>query len=86
MRTPARATSACQRRSVDPGGLAGRITHVLILSTGPARPRLVSLDLNFLRSVAAQFGNRLDALGREREAIERQSREALLLQQVAEAD
>jgi two-component system LytT family sensor kinase len=65
---------------------AGRITHVLMLSPGPARPRLVSLDLNFLRSVAAQFGNRLDALHREREAIERQSREALLLQQVAEAE
>jgi two-component system LytT family sensor kinase len=42
--------------------------------------------LNFLRAVAAQFGNRLDTLHREREAIERQSREALLLQQVAEAE
>ena len=69
-----------------PVASAGRITHVLMLSPGPARPRLVSLDLNFLRSVAAQFGNRLDALHREREAIERQSREALLLQQVAEAE
>src|SRR6185369_6190835 len=65
---------------------AGRITHVLVLSPGPARPGLVSHDLNFLRAVAAQFGNRLDTLHREREAIERQSREALLLQQVAEAE
>ena len=65
---------------------AGRITHVLVLSPGPSRPGLVSHDLNFLRAVAAQFGNRLDTLHREREAIERQSREALLLQQVAEAE
>ena len=65
---------------------AGRITHVLVVSPGPARPGLVSHDLNFLRAVAAQFGNRLDTLHREREAIERQSREALLLQQVAEAE
>jgi two-component system LytT family sensor kinase len=65
---------------------AGSITHVLVVSPGPARPGLVTHDLNFLRAVAAQFGNRLDALHREREAIERQSREALLLQQVAEAE
>jgi two-component system, LytTR family, sensor kinase len=65
---------------------SGQVTHVLVVSPGPARPGLVSLDLNFLRTIAAQFGNRLDALHREREAIERQSREALLLQQVAEAE
>ena len=65
---------------------AGRVTHVLVVSPGPARPGLVTHDLNYLRAVAAQFGNRLDALHRERDAIERQSREALLLQQVAEAE
>jgi two-component system, LytTR family, sensor kinase len=65
---------------------AGHITHLLVVSTGPARPGLVSHDLNYLRAVAAQFGNRLDTLHRERDAIERQSREALLLQQVAEAE
>ena len=64
----------------------GHVTHVLIVSPGPARPGLVTHDLIFLRAVAAQFGNRLDALHRERDAIERQSREALLLQQVAEAE
>ena len=57
-----------------------------MVSPGPARPGLVTHDLNYLRAVAAQFGNRLDALHRERDAIERQSREALLLQQVAEAE
>jgi two-component system LytT family sensor kinase len=65
---------------------AGHITHILVVSPGPARPGLVTHDLNYLRAVGAQFGNRLDALHRERDAIERQSREALLLQQVAEAE
>ncbi len=65
---------------------AGRVTHLLLISPGPARPGLVTHDLNYLRAVAAQCGNRLDALGREREAIERQGRETLLLQQVTEAE
>lgn len=69
-----------------PVASAGHVTHVLVVSPGPARPGLVTHDLNFLRAVAAQFGNRLDALHRERDAIERQSHEALLLQQVAEAE
>ncbi|MEO8598169.1 MAG: sensor histidine kinase [Candidatus Solibacter sp.] len=64
----------------------GAVTHVLMVAPGSARPGLVSHDLNFLRAVAAQVGNRLDALHREREAIERQSREAHLLRQVAEAE
>lgn len=64
----------------------GRVTHVLVVAPGTARPGLVTRDLNFLRSVATQFGNRLDALHRERESIERQSREAMLLQQVTEAE
>ena len=34
-----------------------------------ARPALVSRDLNYLRGIAAQCGNRLDALHREREAV-----------------
>ena len=63
-----------------------KVSHVLAVAPGPARPRLVSHDLNFLRALAAQFGNRLDALHREREAIERHNREAVLLQQVAEAE
>jgi two-component system LytT family sensor kinase len=64
----------------------GRVTHLLLVSPGPARPGLVTHDLDYLRAVAAQCGNRLDALRREREAIERQSREALLQQQVTEAE
>ncbi len=64
----------------------GRVTHALLVSPGSARPGLVVQDLNFLRRIAAQCGGRLDALRREREASERQSRETALLQQVTEAE
>jgi two-component system LytT family sensor kinase len=69
-----------------PVSSAGLFTHVLRVSPGPARPGLVTRDLDYLRTVAAQAGNHLDALRREREAAERQSRESLLLQQVTEAE
>ncbi len=65
---------------------AGRVTHVLLISPGPVRPGLVSRDFEYLRAIAGLCGNRFDALRREREAVERQSREALLLQQVTEAE
>jgi two-component system LytT family sensor kinase len=64
----------------------GRVSHVLLVSPGPARPGLVTHDLEYLRAIAVQCGNRLDALHRQEEAIERESREALLLQQVTEAE
>jgi two-component system LytT family sensor kinase len=64
----------------------GRVTHVLLVSPGAERPGLVTRDLNYLRTIATQCGNRLDALRREEEAVDRQSREALLLQQVTEAE
>ncbi|HXB74733.1 MAG TPA: sensor histidine kinase [Candidatus Acidoferrales bacterium] len=69
-----------------PISAAGRVTHLLLVSPGQARPGLVTHDLEYLRAVAALTGNRLDALRREREAAERQSREALLLQQVTESE
>jgi two-component system LytT family sensor kinase len=65
---------------------AGTITHVLALSPGPARRGLVSDEINFLRMSAAQLGTRLDSLRLEREKIERRSQEAILLQQVTEAE
>jgi two-component system LytT family sensor kinase len=65
---------------------AGQVTHLLLVSPGSNRPALVTNDLNYLRTVAAQCGNRLDALRRERENVERRSREAVLLQQVTEAE
>jgi two-component system LytT family sensor kinase len=65
---------------------AGQITHLLLVAPGPNRPALVTNDLNYLRTIAAQCSNRLDAMRRERENAERRSREALLLQQVTEAE
>jgi hypothetical protein len=35
---------------------AGRVTHVLRVERGAARPALVSRDLNYLRGIAAQYG------------------------------
>jgi two-component system, LytTR family, sensor kinase len=64
----------------------GRVNHVLIISPGTERPSLVTRHLSYLQTIAAQCGYRLDALRREEEAVERQSREALLQQQVTEAE
>lgn len=64
----------------------GRVTHLLAAAPGSTRPGLVSSDVDYLRAIAGLSGNRMDALAREREAIERQSREAVLLQQVTEAE
>jgi two-component system LytT family sensor kinase len=64
----------------------GRVNSVLAIAPGPARRGLVTQELNYLRSVAEQFGSRLDLLRLEREMVERQSRETLLLQQVTEAE
>ena len=40
----------------------GRVTHMLAIAPGPARRGLVTHEVNYLRSVATQFGYRLDAL------------------------
>ncbi len=65
---------------------SGRVTHLLRVAPGSGRPALVMQDFNYLRGAAAQCGNRLDALCRESEAAERESREAVLQQQVTEAE
>jgi two-component system LytT family sensor kinase len=64
----------------------GRVTHMLAISPGAARRGLVTHEVNYLRSVAAQFGHRLDALYMEERLAAVQSREAVLLQQVTEAE
>jgi two-component system LytT family sensor kinase len=64
----------------------GRVISVLAISTGPAGRSLVSQEVNYLRSVAEQFGSRLDLLRLEREMADRQIRETLLQQQVTEAE
>jgi two-component system, LytTR family, sensor kinase len=65
---------------------AGRINHLLAIAPGSARRGLVTHEVNFLRGAAAQFGQRLDALRLEEQMVEQQSREAVLLQQVTEAE
>jgi len=65
---------------------AGHVAHVLAVSPGPVRRGLVSEEVNFLRTAAAHLGARFDSLRLERETIERRSREALLQQQVTEAE
>jgi two-component system LytT family sensor kinase len=62
------------------------VRHLLLVSPGAARPRLVTNDLNYLRTAAAQCGDRLDTLRSEQEAVERKAHEALLGQQVIEAE
>lgn len=64
----------------------GHVTSVLAISPGEQVRALVSDDVAWVRSAAVQFGSRLDAVRAEREVLERQSREALLLQQVTEAE
>jgi len=64
----------------------GRVTHILAISPGPARRGLVTHEVNYLRSVAAQCSHRLDALHMEEQLIVVQSREAVLQQQVTEAE
>jgi two-component system, LytTR family, sensor kinase len=65
---------------------AGEINHLLLVAPVLNRPALVTSDLSYLRTVAAQCGSRFDALRRERERAERRNRETLLLQQVTQAE
>jgi two-component system LytT family sensor kinase len=64
----------------------GRVAHILAISPGPVRRGLVTHEVNYLRSVAAQFGHRLDTLHMEERLISVRNREAVLLQQVTEAE
>jgi two-component system LytT family sensor kinase len=64
----------------------GRVTHMLAIAPGLARRGLVTHEVNYLRSVAAQFGQRLDALHMEERLVVVQNREAVLQQQVIEAE
>jgi two-component system, LytTR family, sensor kinase len=64
----------------------GRVSHMLAIAPGPARRGLVTHEVNYLRSVAAQCGHRLDALHMEEQLAAVQNREAVLQQQVTEAE
>ena len=63
-----------------------RVSSVVAVAPGPARRGLLSREVEYLRSTAAQLGARLDLLKLEREMAERQHREALLQQQLTEAE
>jgi two-component system LytT family sensor kinase len=65
---------------------SGETSHVLAVAPGRIRRALVSHEIAFLRGIALQLGQRLDSLRIEREHVERRSREAVLLQQVTEAE
>lgn len=64
----------------------GQVSHVLAIAPGQARRGLVTHEVNFLRNVADQCGHHFDALRREERTIEVQRREAVLQQQVTEAE
>jgi len=69
-----------------PVSAEGRVSHVWAVAPGNARRGLVTHEVNFLRSVAAQFGHRLDALRMEERRVEAKSREVVLQQQITEAE
>lgn len=69
-----------------PVRVAGQLRAVLAVSPGRARRGLVSREVDFLKALAGHIGSRFDALRRERESVEQRSREALLRQQVTEAE
>jgi len=64
----------------------GQVSHVMAVAPGNARRGLVTHEVTFLRTVAAQFGHRLDALRMEERRVESKSREAVLQQQITEAE
>lgn len=69
-----------------PVRIEGELAAVLAVSPGEARRGLVTHELEYLQVVATQVGARLDALGLEREMVERENRETVLRQQLTEAE
>lgn len=66
--------------------VGGQSRAALAVSPGPARRGLVSREVDFLKALAVHVGSRFEALRLERESVEQRSREALLRQQVTEAE
>lgn len=56
------------------------------MSLGPVRRGLVTHEIEYLRALAAECNARADALRLERETLERHNREAVLKQQLTEAE
>jgi two-component system LytT family sensor kinase len=69
-----------------PVRVRGERTHVLAVVQERYCRALLSADIRFLEDAAALVGSRIEALLAERERIERQAREAKLLQLAAESE
>jgi two-component system LytT family sensor kinase len=65
---------------------AGEVVSVLAVPPAADGRGFLTREVEYLRGAAAQAGARLDALRAERELVERQNREALLRQQLSEAE
>ena len=63
-----------------------RITHFILLTTNLEERMLVSTEVAFVRQAARYVESRLEEIGREKERLERASREARLIHQVVEAE
>jgi len=63
-----------------------RITHLLLITTDVEERILVSTEVEFVREAARYVESRLEEIGREKERLERASREARLIHQVVEAE
>jgi two-component system LytT family sensor kinase len=69
-----------------PVRVRGEWTHMLAVTPGRSRCSLLNVDIRFLEDAATLIGARIEALLAERERIERQAREAKLLQLAAESE
>jgi two-component system LytT family sensor kinase len=63
-----------------------RITHFILITTDVEERILVSTEVAFVREAVRYVESRLEEIGREKERLERASREARLIHQVVEAE
>jgi two-component system LytT family sensor kinase len=63
-----------------------RISHFIFITTDIEERILVSTEVEFVREAARYVESRLEEIGREKERLERASREARLIHQVVEAE
>jgi two-component system LytT family sensor kinase len=63
-----------------------RITHLILITTHVEERILFSTEVEFVREAARYIESRLEEIGREKERLERASREARLIHQVVEAE
>jgi two-component system LytT family sensor kinase len=71
---------------IAPVRVAGSVDAVVAVAVGPGAGGLVSQEVQYVREAAARLGSRLDLLGLERQMAERQQQEAVLREQLTEAE